>query len=104
MSPAEAQRILEPVWLGFEVALERLAELRAQAEQTKGTEAFRAISDLQEAQAWLLAKARQFQPAGLLTVIDNGAGLIAWPNALPEPGAMETVIQRRRERKRERVA
>lgn len=104
MTPQDAAKILEPAWMGLLAARVRLAEAFAEAEKLTGRDAWRQISDLVSAEAYLAELARRFEPAGLDAVLELADGTrLTWPTA-PADGAQREAQRRYLENRPEAVA
>lgn len=93
MTPEDAARILEPIWQGFAAARCRLVEVRERMDLSSGHGALaRHVGETQDAEAYLVEVLNRFlDPAsgGLLTVIQAGRRVHAWPNAHPHHAARQ---------------
>lgn len=92
MTPQDAARILAPIRIGFLAARLRLQEQKAEAEQKTGITAWRALSDLQEAEEFLIAREAQWDFAGMLSAVYQGDRACMWPNVIPDPEAMAAAL------------
>ncbi len=93
MTPEDSARILEPIWQGFAAARCRLVEVRESMDLGAGHVALaRHVGETQDAEAYLAQVLNRFlDPAsgGLLTVIQAGRRVHAWPNAQPHEEARQ---------------
>lgn len=99
MTPQDAARILRPLWIAFEVADETIAALLAESEaqplsRGNAAERLRHEAELEEARAFLRARARAFDGFGLLEALSTGRTVLTWPNVRPEAEAREQVLER----------
>jgi hypothetical protein len=105
MNREEAEFILAPIILGFEVAKDRANELLKQS-QERGLDRFRLHevvrheSDLEQALAYLLARARAWSVDGLMQAVETGSRSAAcWPGVMPGSDYRERTITAWRESK-----
>jgi hypothetical protein len=97
MTPDDAARILGPLWIAFELADERLEAMLAESlaqPVAPGTASARCrrAAELEEARAYLRARARAFQGFGLMEAVSTGRAVLTWPNILPAPESRERVL------------
>ncbi len=108
MDSEQAARILTPIWIAFQVAEERLETLLAESmsqpmsrEDAAGR--LRHEADLEEARAYLEAKARGFQGFGLRDAVNTGRKVLTWPNAFPSESTYERTLKTWREARAAKV-
>lgn len=98
MNREQVEAILRPIWIGFAAAEERLEALLAESQATpldRGNAAhgIRHEAELEEARAYLKARARAFQRDGLMSALDTGRGVLLWPNVYPGSEAHERAVE-----------
>lgn len=104
MNRPEAEYILAPIILGFEVAKDRAAELLKQSQErgldrTRLHEVARHECDLEQALAYLLARGKSWSVDGLMQAVDTGRTVATWPGVLPGSDYRERTIAAWRESK-----
>lgn len=102
MNREHAEHVLAPIWLGFAAAEARIEELLAQAQAATVPEqlalgGLRHEADLEQALAYLKARAQAFQGDGLMTAVDTGRRVFVWPNILPSREAPAEAVARWKE-------
>lgn len=98
MNRDQVEAILRPIWIGFAAAEERLEAMLAESTAnplTRGNAAqgLRHESEIEEALAYLKARALAFRRDGLMTALDTGRGVLLWPNVYPGSEAHERAVE-----------
>lgn len=81
MTPEQAAHIMEPLWIGLEASLERLADATEALCQTPGESTVRELAEFYQAQDFLLAMGRRLDAHHLdVTALELGNGkVVFWP-------------------------
>ncbi|MDP1832617.1 MAG: hypothetical protein Q8K67_11205 [Geothrix sp.] len=106
----EAEFILAPIILGFEVAKDRVTELLRQSQPKTGMnraayhELVRHESDLEQALAYLMAREKAWAVDGLMQAVDTGRTVATWPSVMPGSDYPSRIIAAWRDSKSETKA
>lgn len=109
MNRADAEHILAPIILGFEVAKDRANELLKQSQErgldrTRLHEVVRHESDLEQALAFIQAREKAWAFDGLMQAVDTGRAVATWPTVMPGSDYRERVIDAWRESRNQSAA
>jgi hypothetical protein len=88
MNRAEAEFILGPIILGFEVAKGRARELLEKSQEQglsrdRLHELIRHESDLEQALKFILAREKAWAVDGIMQAVDTGSTIATWPSVMP---------------------
>lgn len=102
MNREHAAHILTPIWQAFAAAEARIEKMLEEAETAPVAEqlalgGLRHVADLEQAQAYLKARARSFAGDGLMTAVDTGRSVFVWPNVIPSSEAPALAVARWKE-------
>lgn len=97
MNRAEAEFILGPIILGFEVAKGRARELLEKSQEQglsrdRLHELFRHEADLEQAISYIQAREKAWAADGLMQAVDTGRTVATWPTVLPGSDFKERTI------------
>jgi len=101
---AEAEYILAPIILGFEVAKDRVAELIKRSEEqglerSRLNEMMRHELELSYALRFIEARAKGWAVDGLMVAVDTGRSVATWPSVMPGSDYRQRIIAAWREGK-----
>lgn len=97
MNRADAELILAPIILGFEVAKGRALELLGKAQEHELNwehihDLVRHESDLDQALKFIIAREKAWTVDGIMQAVDTGRAVATWPSVMPGSDFRERII------------